>query len=74
MKTVVMTGGTAGFGAIAAKTIAATPNRKLILGARDTKNSPIDALPLDLQVLPTFGRSVKRSRRSWTARRSMSLS
>jgi NAD(P)-dependent dehydrogenase (short-subunit alcohol dehydrogenase family) len=48
MKTVVMTGGTAGFGAIAAKKISDTPNTKLILGARDTKNSPIDALPLDL--------------------------
>jgi NAD(P)-dependent dehydrogenase (short-subunit alcohol dehydrogenase family) len=48
MKTVVMTGGTAGFGAIAAKRISDTPNTKLILGARDTKNSPIDALPLDL--------------------------
>jgi NAD(P)-dependent dehydrogenase (short-subunit alcohol dehydrogenase family) len=43
-----MTGGTAGFGAIAAKKISATPNTKLILGARDTKNSSIDALPLDL--------------------------
>jgi NAD(P)-dependent dehydrogenase (short-subunit alcohol dehydrogenase family) len=48
METVVMTGGTAGFGAIAAKKISDTPNTKLILGARDTKNSSIDALPLDL--------------------------
>jgi NAD(P)-dependent dehydrogenase (short-subunit alcohol dehydrogenase family) len=48
MKTVVMTGGTAGFGAIAAKRISDIPNTKLILGARDTKNSSIDALPLDL--------------------------
>jgi NAD(P)-dependent dehydrogenase (short-subunit alcohol dehydrogenase family) len=48
MKTVVMTGGTAGFGAVAAKRISDTPNTKLILGARDTKNSSIDALPLDL--------------------------
>jgi NAD(P)-dependent dehydrogenase (short-subunit alcohol dehydrogenase family) len=48
MKTVVMTGGTAGFGAIAAKKISDTRDTKLILGARDTKNSPIDALPLDL--------------------------
>jgi NAD(P)-dependent dehydrogenase (short-subunit alcohol dehydrogenase family) len=48
MEIVVMTGGTAGFGAIAAKRISDTPNTKLILGARDTKNSPIDALPLDL--------------------------
>jgi len=48
MKTVVMTGGTAGFGAIAARKISDTPNTKLLLGARDTKNSPIEALPLDL--------------------------
>ena len=48
MKTVVMTGGTAGFGAVAAKRISNTRNTKLILGARDNKNSTIDILPLDL--------------------------
>jgi NAD(P)-dependent dehydrogenase (short-subunit alcohol dehydrogenase family) len=48
MKTVVMTGGTAGFGAVAAKRISKTPNTKLILGARENKNSSIDILPLDL--------------------------
>jgi NAD(P)-dependent dehydrogenase (short-subunit alcohol dehydrogenase family) len=48
MKTVVMTGGTAGFGAIAARRIFNTPNTKLILGARDNKNSSIETLPLDL--------------------------
>jgi NAD(P)-dependent dehydrogenase (short-subunit alcohol dehydrogenase family) len=48
MKTVVMTGGTAGFGAVAAERISNTPNTKLILGARDNKNSSIDILPLDL--------------------------
>jgi NAD(P)-dependent dehydrogenase (short-subunit alcohol dehydrogenase family) len=48
MKTVVMTGGTAGFGAVAAKRISNTPNTKLIIGARDRKNSSIDILPLDL--------------------------
>ena len=48
MKTVVMTGGTAGFGTVAAKRISETLNTKLILGARDAKNSSIDALPLDL--------------------------
>jgi NAD(P)-dependent dehydrogenase (short-subunit alcohol dehydrogenase family) len=48
MKTVVMTGGTAGFGAIAAKKIFDTPNTQLVLGARDAKNSSTDALPLDL--------------------------
>jgi NAD(P)-dependent dehydrogenase (short-subunit alcohol dehydrogenase family) len=48
MKLVVMTGGTAGFGAVAAKKIFATPNTKLILGARDDKNSSIETLPLEL--------------------------
>jgi NAD(P)-dependent dehydrogenase (short-subunit alcohol dehydrogenase family) len=43
-----MTGGTAGFGAVAAKRIAGTPKTKLILGARGNKNSSIDILPLDL--------------------------
>jgi NAD(P)-dependent dehydrogenase (short-subunit alcohol dehydrogenase family) len=51
MKTVVMTGGTAGFGAVAAKRISDTPNTKLILGARDSKNASIDILPLDLASL-----------------------
>jgi NAD(P)-dependent dehydrogenase (short-subunit alcohol dehydrogenase family) len=48
MKTVVMTGGTAGFGAVAAQRISNTPHTNLILGARDTKSSSIDTLPLDL--------------------------
>ena len=43
-----MTGGTAGFGAVAAKRISNTPNTKLILGARENKTSSIDILPLDL--------------------------
>ena len=51
MKTVVMTGGTAGFGAVAAKRISNTPNTRLILGARDNKNSSIETLPLDLASL-----------------------
>ena len=51
MKTVVMTGGTAGFGAVAAKKIFDTPNTRLILGARDNKNSSIETLPLDLASL-----------------------
>ena len=48
MKTVVMTGGSAGFGAVAASRIFNTPNTRLILGARDNKNSSIEILPLDL--------------------------
>src|SRR6202042_3927927 len=61
MKTVVMTGGTAGFGAIAAKKISDTPNTKLILGARDTKS--IDAMPLDLARLGnvrSFGQALTK--------------
>jgi NAD(P)-dependent dehydrogenase (short-subunit alcohol dehydrogenase family) len=48
MRTVVMTGGTAGFGAVAARSIFNTPNTKLILGARGNGNSSIETLPLDL--------------------------
>jgi NAD(P)-dependent dehydrogenase (short-subunit alcohol dehydrogenase family) len=48
MKTVVMTGGTAGFGAVAAKRIFDAPDTQLILGARAANKSSIDALPLDL--------------------------
>ena len=51
MRTVVMTGGTAGFGAVAAKRISDTPNTKLILGARDDKNPSIETVPLDLASL-----------------------
>ena len=63
MKTVVMTGGTAGFGAVAAKRIFNTPNTKLILGARDNKNSSIETLPLDLARLSnvrSFVQSLER--------------
>lgn len=51
MKTVVMTGGTAGLGAVAAERFASTANMRLILGARSTTNSSIEALPLDLASL-----------------------
>jgi NAD(P)-dependent dehydrogenase (short-subunit alcohol dehydrogenase family) len=63
MKTIVMTGGTAGFGAFAAKRISDMPDTKLILGARDTKNSSIDALPLDLARLAnvrSFGQALTK--------------
>jgi NAD(P)-dependent dehydrogenase (short-subunit alcohol dehydrogenase family) len=63
MKTAVMTGGTAGFGAVAANRIFNTPNTKLILGARDNKNSSIETLPLDLARLSnvrSFVQSLKR--------------
>jgi NAD(P)-dependent dehydrogenase (short-subunit alcohol dehydrogenase family) len=48
MRTVVMTGGTAGFGAVAAQQIVNAPDTRLIVGARDIKASSIDTLPLDL--------------------------
>lgn len=48
MRTIVITGGTAGFGAAAAKGIFNTPNTRLILGAQDNKDSSIETLPLDL--------------------------
>jgi NAD(P)-dependent dehydrogenase (short-subunit alcohol dehydrogenase family) len=48
MTTVVMTGGTAGFGAVAANRIFNAPNTKLILGARDNRNPSFETLPLDL--------------------------
>jgi len=51
MKTVVMTGGTAGLGAVAAKRIYDTPNTKLIIGARDNTRSSIRTLRLDLASL-----------------------
>ncbi len=63
MKTAVMTGGTAGFGAVAAKRISNTPNTNLILGARDHKNSSVDILPLDLASLSnvrSFVQSLKK--------------
>ena len=63
MKTAVMTGGTNGFGAVAAKRIFNTPNTKLILGARDNKNSSIETLPLDLARLSnvrSFVQSLKK--------------
>jgi NAD(P)-dependent dehydrogenase (short-subunit alcohol dehydrogenase family) len=63
MKTAVMTGGTAGFGAVAAKRIFNTPNTKLILGARDNKRSSIETLPLDLARLSnvrSFVQSLKK--------------
>jgi NAD(P)-dependent dehydrogenase (short-subunit alcohol dehydrogenase family) len=43
-----MTGGTAGFGAVAAKKISEEPGTQLILGARNAKDASIDALPLEL--------------------------
>jgi len=49
MKTVVMTGGTAGLGAVAAQHLSGTPNTRLIVGARSNRTlSETTVLPLDL--------------------------
>jgi len=51
MKTIVMTGGTSGLGAVAAQHIAGTPGMRLVLGARLGSQSAIETLPLDLSRL-----------------------
>jgi NAD(P)-dependent dehydrogenase (short-subunit alcohol dehydrogenase family) len=51
MRTIVMTGGTSGFGAVAAYRIAAAPDTRLLIGARGTPPDGIEALPLDLATL-----------------------
>jgi NAD(P)-dependent dehydrogenase (short-subunit alcohol dehydrogenase family) len=51
MKTVVMTGGSSGLGAIAAQKMYGMPNTRLILGVRAGARTEIEALPLDLMRL-----------------------
>ena len=51
MNTIVMTGGTSGFGPIAAARIAAAPGSRLILGARGAAPPGLETLPLDLSSL-----------------------
>jgi NAD(P)-dependent dehydrogenase (short-subunit alcohol dehydrogenase family) len=48
MTTVVMTGGTSGLGASAAKEIMRSPDTRLLLGARGTGPKEAEMLPLDL--------------------------
>jgi NAD(P)-dependent dehydrogenase (short-subunit alcohol dehydrogenase family) len=48
MKTVVMTGATAGIGLAAAEQIRQVPNVRLLLGTRDTSTVSADSVPLDL--------------------------
>ena len=74
MKTVVMTGGTAGFGAVAAKRIFDTPNTKLILGARNSKNFSIETLSLDLARLSSVRSFVQALTKKLNGRRSTSSS
>lgn len=62
MKTVVMTGATAGLGEVAAKQISQTPNTRLIVGARSNRTlAQVATLPLDLARLAsvrTFAEAV----------------
>jgi len=51
MKTIVMTGGTAGIGLFAAKKLQATPEVRLLLGARSSAPGGIESLLLDLTSL-----------------------
>jgi NAD(P)-dependent dehydrogenase (short-subunit alcohol dehydrogenase family) len=48
MKTIIMTGGTSGLGAIAAHAIAQAPNTRLIIGARRSAAGKVETIPLDL--------------------------
>jgi len=48
MKTIVMTGGTAGLGKVAAEQMARAPGTRLLLGARNSAAGSIETLPLDL--------------------------
>ena len=47
-KTIIMTGGTAGLGDVAARRIAGMPGTRLVLGARRGNHPVIETLPLDL--------------------------
>jgi NAD(P)-dependent dehydrogenase (short-subunit alcohol dehydrogenase family) len=67
MKTVVMTGGTSGLGAVTAKEIMRSPNTLLLLGARGAGPKGAEALPLDLAKLDSvrsFASSIEARRGS----------
>jgi NAD(P)-dependent dehydrogenase (short-subunit alcohol dehydrogenase family) len=51
MRTIVMTGGTSGLGAITSERIADAPDTRLLLGARVATPGRIESLPLDLTTL-----------------------
>jgi NAD(P)-dependent dehydrogenase (short-subunit alcohol dehydrogenase family) len=48
MRTIVMTGGTSGFGAITSERMADAPDTRLLLGARGAVPDRLESLPLDL--------------------------
>ena len=61
MTVLVMTGGTAGLGEVAAQRISAMPDTRLLLGTRTTGQGPGERLPLDLSSLTSvreFARTV----------------
>lgn len=51
MTTIVMTGGTSGFGELTARQLVATPNTRLLLGARGSAPAGAEPIPLDLTSL-----------------------
>jgi NAD(P)-dependent dehydrogenase (short-subunit alcohol dehydrogenase family) len=51
MKTIIMTGGTAGIGLAAARQMRENPDIRLLVGARDQPSAGADFLPLDLTKL-----------------------
>ncbi len=51
MRTIVMTGGTSGFGRITLKMLAKQPDTKIILGCRDRAPDFAESIPLDLSKL-----------------------
>jgi NAD(P)-dependent dehydrogenase (short-subunit alcohol dehydrogenase family) len=52
MRTIVMTGGTSGFGELAARAFARSAENRLILGSRGRVPEGITSLPADVDVLP----------------------
>jgi NAD(P)-dependent dehydrogenase (short-subunit alcohol dehydrogenase family) len=66
MKTIVMTGGTAGIGLAAAKQLRSTQDVRLLLGARTTTSVAGDSRPLDLTRLESV-RSFAAAVQEWLA-------
>jgi NAD(P)-dependent dehydrogenase (short-subunit alcohol dehydrogenase family) len=67
MKTIVMTGGTSGLGAVALSHMTQERDVRVLLGARGTPPANIQTLPLDLARLDS---SPRRWSTGWAALRS----